>query len=96
MQPQRLAVQALTLLALAAAGGILADTIFGEAGWPRRQALVGEVHTIMADNAQLTLQLESLRREVAAQAARPEVQEALVRDLLGYVRPHDVVVRLDR
>jgi cell division protein FtsB len=73
---------------------IAADTLWGPSGWPRHRALATEVAAITQENAELTAQLALLHREIAAQAERPEVQEALVRDLLGYVRAHDVVVRL--
>jgi cell division protein FtsB len=82
-------------LSVAASLSIALDTLWGQAGWPRHQALAAEVAAIEAENAELSETLRAITREIAAQEARPEVQEALVRDLLGYVRPHDLIVTVD-
>lgn len=74
---------------------IAADTFWGSSGWPRHRALAIEVDAITRENTELAATLETINREIAAQSERPEVQEALVRDLLGYVRADDVVVRLE-
>lgn len=71
------------------------DTLWGQAGWPRHRILHHEVQSILEENRKLSGKLDTLKREIAAQAERPEVQEALVRDLLGYVRDDDIIVRLD-
>jgi cell division protein FtsB len=85
------------LMALTAVGSVAVslETLWGQAGWPNHRALAHEVDAILLENAQLSRTLDTLKREIAAQAERPEVQEALVRDLLGYVRPQDVIVRLE-
>jgi len=97
MKPIPLPWLATVLMALALVGSVALtlETLWGQAGWPRHRALTHEVNAILEENAQLARTLETLKREIAAQAERPEVQEALVRDLLGYVRPQDVVVRLE-
>lgn len=92
--PQLLAYGA-GALSVAAALSIALDTLWGQAGWPRHQALAAEVAAIETENAQLAETLRAITREIAAQKERPEVQEALVRDLLGYVRPHDLIVTID-
>lgn len=69
------------------------ETVRGAEGWPRRAALSDEVHNVARDIVSLEAQVKRLQREIVAERERPEVQEALVRDLLGYVRPQDVVLR---
>lgn len=69
------------------------ETIRGAEGWPRRAALSAEVDNVARDIAGLETQVRTIQREIVAERERPEVQEALVRDLLGYVRPQDVVLR---
>lgn len=85
----------LMVLVGAASLAITLETLWGSAGWPRHRLLSQEVAAVVADNAALTTSIEKLMRQIAAQAERPEVQEALVRDLLGYVRPEDVIVRIE-
>ena len=41
------------------------------------------------------MRVEELRAAIEAIRERPEVQEATVRDELGYVRPGEVVLELD-
>lgn len=76
----------------AAAYGSL-DTLWGPDGLPRRRALQADLARIAAENDALQAQLDQLRREIVAQKERPEVQEALVRDVLGYVRPKEIVLQ---
>jgi cell division protein FtsB len=91
-----LRVLAVTLLVLVscAALALLADALWGPSGWPKHMALSAEVEAITSENEGLSAQLVILKRQIAAQSERPEVQEALVRDLLGYVRPDDVVLHM--
>lgn len=84
----------LSLLTSAATSAALTvETIRGVEGWPRREALSDEVHNVARDIATLEGQVKLIQRQIVAERERPEVQEALVRDLLGYVRPQDVVLR---
>lgn len=69
------------------------ETYRGEEGWPRREALRAEVASVEHDIDVLEAQVQALQRQIVAERERPEVQEALVRDFLGYVRPNDVVLR---
>ena len=69
------------------------DTWSGPNGMPKRLSLQQDLARVQAANDGLAQQVEQLRREVVAQKERPEVQEALVRDVLGYVRPGEVVLQ---
>lgn len=93
--PLRWLASIVMVLAATASIAITLETLWGSAGWPRHRLLEEEVAQVVAENAALTASLEALMRQIAAQAERPEVQEALVRDLLGYVRPGDVIVRIE-
>lgn len=88
-------ILSLMVLTAAASVAITLETLWGNAGWPRHRLLAEEVQAVAAENAALSASYDVLMRQIAAQAERPEVQEALVRDLLGYVRPNDVIVRID-
>lgn len=90
--PHRVAL-VLFIGSLAWAGYVSIDTIGGELGLPKRRALAADVARVDKDNVALEEQLERLRREIVAQKERPEVQEALVRDVLGYVRPNEIVLQ---
>lgn len=69
------------------------DTLWGPDGLPRRRALQADLARVAQDNDALQVQLDQLRREIVAHKERPEVQEALVRDVLGYVRPKEIVLQ---
>lgn len=81
------------VVATALSAALTVETIRGPEGWPRRAALTLEVDNVGRDIAALEAQVRALQRQIVAERERPEVQEDLVRDLLGYVRPQDVVLR---
>ncbi|RYF40412.1 MAG: septum formation initiator family protein [Cytophagaceae bacterium] len=70
---------------------ILADTRLRADVWPRYETLVAEVERLDENNQRLAEQAASLRREVDSIGHRREVQEQVVRETLGYVRPGDEV-----
>lgn len=74
---------------------VFVHTFLAADGWSRRQrvrrdltAVEGEIAADEARAAELRAQIEALR-------SRPEVQERIVRDELGYVRPADLVLELE-
>lgn len=65
-----------------------------DGAWTRHQRLIGDVATRTAANARAEQRVQQLRGRVAALRNRAEVQESVIRDELGYVRPGDWVLEL--
>jgi cell division protein FtsB len=85
-------IVALAILVLSA--GVVLHTLFDADGWTRRQKISGDLEAVRADNARLESENEALRSEIRALRERPEVQERIVRDELGYVRPGELVLEI--
>jgi cell division protein FtsB len=85
-------VVALAILVLSA--GVVMHTLLDADGWTRREKVGGDLEAARAENARLESENESLRSEIRSLRDRPEVQERVVRDELGYVRPGELVLEL--
>jgi cell division protein FtsB len=63
-------------------------------GWRRRQRARADLAAVRDSNLQREAQVTQLRAEVAAMRSRPDVQERVVREELGFVRDGDVVLEV--
>lgn len=81
------------LMGLASIAGTM-DTLWGAQGWPRRAQLKQDLAALKQRNSELESGVSDLRRQIVSIGSRHEVQEQWVRQNLGYIRDHDVVVQL--
>jgi cell division protein FtsB len=79
---------AATLLVMSAA--LLLHTLLSPDGWNRRQKARADLGTLRTENSRLESEVQRLRAQIEALRVREEVQERVIRDELGYVRPDDV------
>jgi cell division protein FtsB len=79
---------AATLLVMSAA--LLVHTLLSPDGWNRRQKARADLEVLRAENNRLEHEVQDLRGQIEALRTREEVQERVIRDELGYVRPGDV------
>ena len=92
MQVGRLLLAA-TLLVMSAA--LLLHTLLDPEGWSRRQRARADLESLKAENTRLETEVESLRTQIDALRTREEVQERIIRDELGYVRPGEVNLEVE-
>lgn len=81
------------LMGLGSVAGLM-DTLWGAQGWPRRAQLKQDLSALKHRNSELEAGVADLRRQIVSIGSRHEVQEQWVRQNLGYVKDHDVVVQL--
>jgi cell division protein FtsB len=79
---------AATLLVMSAA--LMLHTLLSPDGWNRRQKARADLETLRTENGRLEGEVQRLRAQIEALRNREEVQERVIRDELGYVRPGDV------
>ena len=70
-------------------------TVFISEGWEKRESLQQEVATRNFENNAAQKEVEKLRERIQAIRERPDVQERLVRDKAGYVRPNEVILEMN-
>ncbi len=74
--------------------GMVVSTLVSAAGWSQRQKARADLVSLRQENARLEAEVKKLQREIGALRSRPEVQERIVRDDLGYGRPTDTIVEV--
>ena len=79
---------------LAASTALLLHTMLDPDGWTRRQRIQSDLEDLRDENARLEARVGELRDEIKALRTREEVQERVVRDELGFVKPNEVVLEL--
>jgi cell division protein FtsB len=79
---------------LAASTALVLHTLLDPDGWTRRQRIQTDLEELRAENARLERVVGELRAEIKALRTRQEVQERVVRDELGFVKPNEVVLEL--
>ena len=84
---------AATLLLLSAA--LVLHTLFDPEGWSRRQKARADLEVLKKENARLETEVQGLRSQIDALRNREEVQESVIRDELGYVRPGEVNLEVE-
>mgnify|MGYP006161713793 FL=1 len=70
-------------------------TVFISEGWEKRESLKQEVATRSFENDAAQKEVERLRERIQAIRERPDVQERLVRDKAGFVRPDEVILEMN-
>ncbi|MBI3180043.1 MAG: septum formation initiator family protein, partial [Deltaproteobacteria bacterium] len=60
----------------------------------RRQEVRADLETLRLENLKLEERSARLRAQVKALRERPEVQERVIRDELGYVKPGEIVLEV--
>jgi cell division protein FtsB len=88
-----------TLLACALllfAFGMIMHTLVAPNGLRARERVRADLASVREQNEAREKRVEQLRAEVAALRSRPDVQERVVREELGFVREGDVVVEIRR
>lgn len=82
-------------LSLLCSAAITVHTFVAPDGWDRREHVLRDLDGITAEIARDSRKVAELKAAVSAMRRRPEVQERVVRDELGYVREGDLVIELD-
>lgn len=91
---QRRHVMGLSLLVLLSLAAVV-HTIFFSDGWEKREALKKEVAERTTANDLAEQEATKLRQRIQAIRERPDVQERLVRDKAGYVKPEEVILEMN-
>ena len=73
---------------------VLFHTLFISNGWSDRQKLRADLAAVQAENKEIEAEVDKLRSQIDALRRRHTVQERVVRDELGYVKPGDIVLEL--
>lgn len=84
----------LAVCVLGASVAVMLHTLFESSGWTRRERARGDLAALQAQNDALERENAELRSAIRALRSRPQVQERVVRDELGYVRAGDIVLEL--
>ena len=73
---------------------ILLQTLLVSDGWSDRRTLWQDLRAVRTENAEINQEVERLRLELEALHRRPEVQEHVIRDELGYIKPGEIVLEI--
>lgn len=74
---------------------LMAHTLVSSDGWRKRARVRTDLMQLRDTNSAREQHVAQLRAEVAAMRSRPDVQERVIRDELGYVRDGDLVLEVD-
>lgn len=91
---QRRHVIGLSLLVFLSISAMI-HTVFFSKGWEKRETLKQEVATRIFENDTAKKEVHKLRERIQAIRERPDVQERLVRDKAGFVRPNEVILEMN-
>ena len=91
---QRRHVIGLGLLVLLSLSAVI-HTIFFSDGWEKRESLKEEVAARTTANDIAEKEAVKLRERIQAIRERPDVQERLVRDKAGFVKPEEVILEMN-
>ncbi len=84
--------QLMLAASLACSAALVLHTFLAADGWPGRARARRDLATIEADIAAGQKRAAELRSAIEALRGRPDVQEHVIRDELGYVRRGDLVI----
>lgn len=73
---------------------MLFQTLLVSDGWSDRQSLRQDLTSVRTENAEIQLEVERLRLHIEALHRRPEVQEHVIRDELGYLKAGEMVLEI--
>ena len=90
MAPMRWLLLASILLGIA----ICVQTFLDPQAWSHRKKLTFELQELQKQNEEAAGQTEALRGQIEALRSRPDVQEHVIRDQMGYERPRDIIIDL--
>jgi cell division protein FtsB len=82
------------MLSFILALSIALHTFFDPTAWGQRKKLLQDLNHLQAQNTELTAHISDLRAQMEALKKRPDVQEHVIRDELGYVHPDDLIIDL--
>ena len=91
---QRRHVMGLGLLVLLSLSAVV-HTVFFYEGREKRESLKQEVAERASANELAEQEATKLRERIQAIRERPDVQERLVRDKAGYVKPEEVILEMN-
>jgi len=69
-------------------------TVIISDGWQDRKKLRLDLQAVETENREITAEVERLRSQIDAHHRRPEVQERVVRDELGYIKAGEIVLEI--
>ena len=84
--------KSLLVLSLVGSAALVVHTLMDSDGWRRRARVARDLAVIQAEIEADQKRATALRAQIDALRTRSQVQEHVVRDELGYVRPGDVIV----
>lgn len=73
---------------------VLFHTLFISKGWSDRKKLRNDLAAVTAENQEIQLEIEKLRTQIDAIRRRPKVQERVIRDELGFIKPQEIILEL--
>jgi cell division protein FtsB len=88
----RTVITALCALALGVA--VFLHTLLYSDSWQQRQRARQDLAAIQANNDAAKARLDAMRGQIEALRKRPEVQERVIRQELGFTRPGEIVLEL--
>ncbi|MBI5510548.1 MAG: septum formation initiator family protein [Deltaproteobacteria bacterium] len=74
---------------------LLLQTLLEPEGWGRHQKARADLEALRAENGRLESEVSELRRQIEALRTRAEVQEHVIRDELGFIRPGEVTLEVE-
>jgi len=73
---------------------MLFQTLLVSDGWSDRRSLRQDLTSVRTENTEIKLEVERLRLHIEALHRRPEVQEHVIRDELGYLKAGEIVLEI--
>lgn len=73
---------------------VMFHTVIISDGWQDRKKLRLDLQAVETENQEITAEVERLRSQIDAHHRRPEVQERVVRDELGYIKAGEIVLEI--
>jgi len=92
MAPMLPGRKSLLVASLLGSAALVLQTFIASDGWKRRVRVARDLAAIEVEIAADQKRVTALRAQIDALRTRSQVQEHVVRDELGYVRPGDVIV----
>ncbi len=82
------------LVAVGVSAAVVLHTLLDSDGFGRREQVRADLEALRGANRELEARGTHLRAQVKALRERPEVQERVLRDELGYVKPGEIVLEI--
>ncbi len=75
-------------------GALLFHTLFISNGWTEREKLRTALFSVELENKEIQNEIAKLRSQIDAIRRRPAVQERVIRDELGFIKPKEIILEL--